>query len=486
MPTFLLSPAPTFHRPRRTLSALRTLTAAAVLAALTLGTSAGQTIPVEIFDPGYLEGDSNYHSITAASDGKIYFSINSHHPFSSVKLFRFDPADESIAEVADVTAALGIDVKKEIPHGKIHTPLIEHDGYLYFATHTSQYDGNLPMIAPADGRLPYQGGHFMRYDLRAGTLEDLADLRLPNEGIITMAMDPASETLYGLTWPTGLLISYNLGERLLHNWGAVQERGEWGQLPEEWDFICRDLGIDPDGRLFGSTDGGRIWRFDRGKQRPVTYLDPLSLDDVPPVQEADFRYANEPHFFWRNWRTIRWNESTKSFWGLHGGSTQLFEFIPDAGVLRSVASMRVRGSDADDPDHADGLSADAGRRSPHRTQLGFLVGPDNVLYYLGHGAPIARAGGRNVATSVHLMTYSIDDGVVTDHGALVSADGRRVFFTESLELGADGHLYTVAWVETTDPDRMKVVQAARGLAVPEETADVVYEIQLVRLGALTK
>lgn len=427
------------------------------------------TVPVEILDPGYLEGDSNYHSLTAASDGKIYFTVNSHHPYSSVKLFQFDPNNGSMATVGDITAELGIDVRREIPHGKVHTPLVEHEGYLYFATHTSQYDGNLPAMAPADGRRPYQGGHFMRYNLASGVFEDLAHLQLPNEGIITMALDAAGRTLYGLTWPTGLLISYNLDERLLHNWGTVQERGEWGRLPEEWDFICRDLGIDPTGRLYGSTDTGRIWTFEAGEQRPVKYLDPLSLDAVPQVQEHGFEYANEPHYFWRNWRAIGWNHATSSFWGLHGGSTQLFEFRPSDGVLRSVANMGVDGR------------VPSAMRNPYRTQLGFVVGPDNVIYYLAHGAPVAVEGRRDVSTSVHLITYSIDDDVVTDHGILTSPDGRRIFFTESLLLTPDNQLYSVAWVETLDAARMRSVQAARGLAAPEETADVIYEIQLVRL-----
>ena len=50
----------------------------------------------------------------------------------------------------------------------------------------------------------------------------------------------------------------------------------------------------------------------------------------PDIQEAEFEIVSEPHFYWRNWRTILWNPNTESFWGLHGGSTQLFEFKPEA------------------------------------------------------------------------------------------------------------------------------------------------------------
>lgn len=425
-------------------------------------------IRAQVFDPGYLAGDSNYHSLTAASNGKLYFSINSHQPEASVRLFSFDPATEKVTLVSDVSAALGVDPAREIGHGKIHTPLMEFEGALYFATHTSQYEGTLPMIAPTDGRRPYQGGHFMRLDLASETIEDLVPSNLPNEGIITMALDPVDRTLYGLTWPSGFLISYNLKTELFRNWGGVQGRGEWGPIGAEWEFICRKLGVDDMGTIYGSTNSGQIWRFDREAQRPVDYYEQLDLDAVPAIQSEAFTLEPEVHFFWRNWRTITWNERTQSFWGLHGGSSQLFEFAPVAGELRSIRPMVPAGGQT-------------GRRNPMRTQLGFMLGPQNTLFYLAHAQPIEVSGRRPVKNSVHLLTYVIDTGEFRDHGPILGQDGQRVFFTESIEIGADGHIYTLAWVETIDENRMAVVQRARGLAVPEETDDAVYEMQLVRL-----
>ncbi len=279
-----------------------------ILVAASLATVATRasdtTIPTRLFDPGFLAGDCNYHSLTSASAGILYFTIGTHNDQHSVRIFRFDPATEAVSEVAKLSDALGQDLTREIPDGKIHTPLIEHDGQLYFGTHTSFYDGNLPNMSPADGRAPYSGEHFMRYDLKTGAFEDLAHLQLPNEGIITMAMDRKNETLYGLTWPTGLLLSYNLEEGLLHNWGAVQQRGEWGLPPEDWNFICRRLALDPQGNLFGGTDTGRIWHFESGPQRPLKYYEKLSLTNIAPVQQAGFEIPAEAHFFWNNWRTV--------------------------------------------------------------------------------------------------------------------------------------------------------------------------------------
>ncbi len=431
-----------------------------------------ERIPTRVFNPGYLQGDCSYHSLTAASDGMIYFSVCTHHDQSSARLFQFDPATELIVQIGDLGNILGEDSTRQIPQGKIHTPLIEHEDYLYFSTHTSYYSGNLPNRVPPDGRAPYPGGHFMRYHLPTGTFEDLAQLKLPNEGIITMAVDTVNDTLYGLTWPTGLLISFNLEEKLLHNWGAVQGRGEWGPLQNDWNFICRRLAVDDAGNVYGATDTGRIWRFIKDKQRPVEYLDKLNVADIAPPPEPGFTHLPEAHFFWNNWRTILWNPSTDSFWGLQGGSTQLFEFKPESSELRPIGLLRP-----------DDVPQDT-RRNPFRSQLGFTLGPENTLYYLAHGPGIEVNGRDALDTSVHLLSYQIDTDRLTDHGILAGPEDQRIFFAESLELDKNGHLYSVAWVEVTDPTRMDAIQSARAQAAPAETDEVIYEIQLVQLPTL--
>jgi hypothetical protein len=110
-----------------------------------------------------------------------------------------------------------------------------------------------------------------------------------------------------------------------------------------------------------------------------------------------------------------------------------------------------------------------------------MLGPDKTLYYLAHGPAEQMEGRRDVGSSVHLVTYQTDTGEFIDHGTLIGLDERRVFFTESLELGPDGNLYTVASVEVIDPVRMSQIQTARGKAAPDETKDVIFEIQLVRI-----
>ncbi len=97
-------------------------------------------IDCEFFDPDYLPGDSNYHSLISASDGKIYFTLGTHHKDWSAHFFQFDPATEDISLVGELDKVLGEETGKDISQGKIHTRLFEHDGKLWFASHTSFYE----------------------------------------------------------------------------------------------------------------------------------------------------------------------------------------------------------------------------------------------------------------------------------------------------------------------------------------------------------
>ena len=67
-----------------------------------------------------------------------------------------------------------------------------------------------------------------------------------------------------------------------------------------------------------------------------------------------------------------------------------------------------------------------------------------------------------------------------NHGLIIGKDDRRPFFTESLAIGADGHLYSVAWTEVIDPARRAAIAKARAFG-PEESERMVYEVQLLRL-----
>lgn len=421
-------------------------------------------IQADLYQPDFVWGDCGYTAMIAATNGKIYFSIGTHNADYAARFYSFDTATKKITLIAEMDKALGEDAKKQYSQGKIHTRMFEHKGKIWFATHTSFYDKDLPAIDLSGKKITYRGGHFMNYDLKTGRFTDLARI-LPGEGIITMAMDKENEILYGLTWPSALLVSYDIKNKDLRYWGAVQQRGEWGHHGSEWNMVCRTLAVDSNGYVYGSTMSGRIWKYDPNKARRVSYIEGLDLSKVPFSQSSSETLKG---YFRNNWRTIEWNRKSNSFWGLHFETATLFEFVPSANYIRTVARLG----------HQDYFEMP---RNPEVSQLGFTIGPNNTIFYLAHGPAVEIKGRKDVQSSLNLITYEIDKDKYTNHGPIFSADKRRVFFAESIAIGLDDHIYSVSWVEVTDPERAQTIQAVRTEGTPAETKEIAYEILLIRL-----
>lgn len=113
-----------------------------------------------------------------------------------------------------------------IPQGKSHTRFYESQGKLYFSTHIGYYElikgmDRLPVNLPADYQL-YPGGHILSYDLETKAFSDLAIL--PNgEGMVTMTMDCVRGQVYGITWPKGNFVHYDVNTKILKTWVRFQQ-----------------------------------------------------------------------------------------------------------------------------------------------------------------------------------------------------------------------------------------------------------------------
>ncbi|MHC4674423.1 MAG: hypothetical protein ACYTBZ_18210 [Planctomycetota bacterium] len=426
-------------------------------------------ITCELFDPAFLHGDCAYTALTSASDGKIYFSIGSHNNDYASRFFSFDPAAKKVTQLARMDVATGEDAKKAHSQGKIHTRIFEHKQKLWFATHTAFYklDPVAKNWVPGTeykGKTPYRGAHFMNYDLASGKFTSLV-CTVPNEGMISMTMDKEAEVLYGLTWPSGLLLSYDIKNNDYRCWGPVQGRGGWGAKPFEWQMICRTLALEPNGFLYGSTMHGKVWKYDPTGYSRINYIEGLDLRQVPFAQSAEETLKGE---FRHNWRTIEWNPKTESFWGLHFETSTLFEFVPSQNYIRAVANL--------------GHEAYHGMpRNPEISQLGFTLGPKNTLFYLAHGPAVKIKDRADLQSNLYLITYDIDRAKYTNHGPILSAGKRRVMFAESIAIDPDGYIYCTAWVEVADPKRAEHIMAVRLEGAPEETQLTPYEMLLVRL-----
>ena len=86
--------------------------------------------------------------------------------------------------------------------------------------------------------------------------------------------------------------------------------------------------------------------------------------------------------------------------------------------------------------------------------LGFELGPDRQTIYYLTGGPIPSDGRKidgelqtgegKVLENIHLITYNIPNKKYIDHGPIIYEDGARLTAVNSIAVGPDGNVYTLA------------------------------------------
>lgn len=393
---------------------------------------------------GFNDAHDTYNAITGASDGKIYYVLSSPRYDVGGQFYVYDPKTDKVHFISDLTNAVGEAGKKYIAQGKSHVEFIESGGKLYFATHVGYYEmingaESLPKHAPEGYKL-YPGGHFVSFDMNSGKIENLA-IAPHGEGIITMAMDKERGHLFGLTWPKGYLLYYNLNNHQLCDLGPIDAGGESGIIGKDYRVICRSMFVDPrDGRVYYSTAEGDIYSFLPGEKSPVK-LDKVNLR-LDYFGKYDYTGAGSMGY---NWRKIFWYAPENVAYGVHGNSGYLFKFDPKNQSIEIV----------------DRITSEPSKRSGMYDQfsygyLGFKLGPDSTIYYLT-GAPAFDKRGKRIVgvnniamgaarglENLHLITYNIPHHLYKDHGPIVYEDGNIPTYVNSIAFDQNGNLYTLA------------------------------------------
>ncbi len=130
------------------------------------------------------------------------------------------------------------------------------------------------------GTLP--GGHILRVRLTAAGIgvDDLG-VPVPGEGVFSIAANPATGTLYGITAPSGKFFSFTLDSRqaVVYDQTALtrRDRGRLHEFSiEPADVLSRALILDRQGRIYGSKPGNKLFRFD-----PASKAIEILKDELP-------------------------------------------------------------------------------------------------------------------------------------------------------------------------------------------------------------
>lgn len=393
---------------------------------------------------GFELAHDTYNALSTASDGNVYYVLSSEDVEIGGQFYVYNPDKDTITRVGDLTEICGEQDKKVIGQGKSHVGFYEKDKQLYFSTHVGFYeliDGmdRLPENPP-DGYGLYPGGHILSYDMTTEECHDLA-LVPHGEGMVSMTMDIERNQIYGITWPTGYFIHYDIEKDTLNELGLISHKGEGGTPGDDFRVLCRSLVVDPcSGTVYFSNAEGDILTYHPGEEQ-VGKLDGVHLrldyfGEYDPTRPGNMSY---------NWRKVFWHPDEQVIYGVHGNSGYLFRLDPQKEKIELV----------------ERITSEPSRKSGFYDQfsygyLGFTLGPDQETVYYLTGGPIYKNGKRvkgedHIAKgaargleNLHLITYHLPTDHYQDHGPVFYEDETRPTYVNAIAVGADGYIYTLA------------------------------------------
>jgi hypothetical protein len=382
--------------------------------------------------PGNRKESQVFSALYAARSGEVYAGLCTHA--GSSQFYRYDPRSgrvEHIAGMAEFLGQLGRGVRVA---GKIHTRFVEdRQGRIYFATMCE--DSGPTNVDPYS----WEGPHWMRYDPRAGKVENLGSInRL--WGAYGLAIDEKRNRLFATAWD-GHLYRYDIDDGRTHDLGRV----------DNWDDV-RHIASDDEGNVYGPYPKARIWKYDARTER---------------VSDLSVQFPFDPLVFPRRmsnpmldrkaiWRVVDWDPVDRVLYGVDGSSSLLFKYDPKDGpegkatFLARLCAERFIESDRKD--------------IPFST-LAFTIGKDRKIYHAATGMEfdyearlesneLARKRGDPRTTSyAELISYDLKARRRENLGVLRTRDGAHVFGCGAATCGTDGTVYFVGGVEEKDPEK---------------------------------
>ena len=422
-------------------TALATVFAASLVGPAPFASCAEKTVTVEfrIF-PGLAEMDGNWAALKVAHDGKVYAGLACHG--CDGHMVMYNPAADRVTDLGDLTSLAGEAGLGLGPQSKIHTKFGEGaDGRIYFGTHGGLWF-NYARLGTKEG---YPGAHWMAYDPKTGKVVDFG-IGPRYEGINTGAYDPKFNRIYGLTHPRGHFVYYDVASRKAVDKGRVNN----------WESICRTLGIDDEGNVYGNFGAGQIFKYDPRADEIIEL--PLHIPVRPKgVSLGRDYYKSETH-----WRTVVWDSQGKKFYGVDESASLLFSFDPHAGPhgeVRPLGQMCVEGM--------------ADRRDIPYATLTLALGTDRKLYYAPPAKEFDYAGSQGVGAS-HFIVYDLESGKTEDRGEMRLPDGRRVIGLNSADTAPDGTIYFVGAIEVPNAQGADNDSAGKIGDVPYRLALIIY------------
>jgi len=344
------------------------------------------------------ELDGQWQGNIFASDGNVYFFSSTHAAQHGAAFFRYNPPTNQLTLLCeDITLVCGEDPKKTTPQGKVHSDIIELDGWLYFVTHLSRYTEREAAA--------YPGAHLVGYQINTGKFRDYGVIHPHYSCYSGLAVDAQRKVAYVYLRPFFHRARPEDSARIYRIHLESGHKENLGRL-HEGNGSCYHIFLDADGNCwFTSRDMFFRIRPDR--------LTAERVDGVLP----------EP----RSWR---WAQA------LPDGRRCLVTFADSPNLWLFDAREPVRRE-------SFRLIANIGP-----TELGMVCDGERVFYIQREGRKDWLPGGGSDG-DLHLLSLALAANPhpqITDHGLLLDTEGRRPWKLASLSTDGQGRIFLVgAW-----------------------------------------
>ena len=352
--------------------------------------------------------DGQWQGIRYASDGNVYFGSSTHSAHHGASFFKYDSLSNQITLLAeDLTTICGEDPQTN-PQGKLHSDIVEANGWLYMSTH---FSSELPGAYDS-----WSGSHAFGYELATGRIRDYGVVHPNYTSYSGVGVDPARNDLY--VFVTGL--SANQVSYLYRIDTATGVKTNLGQVGSS-DSVSQWMFVDRRGDVWFSMkhqngDLRRV-RADTGHMDVFpNALPPLYRWDADQVVPS----AGEQASRWIRWMQPLDGDRAVFTLGSYGGMLYLFDASKPIGSGEEFQNIKHIGF----------------------TDLGMALGANRVFYYQRAN----RGFGQQNARDFHLLSVSLDPGSghpITDHGLLTDQDGRVVWRVPGMMTDGEGRVFMI-------------------------------------------
>lgn len=382
--------------------------------------------------------DGNWQGIATASDGACYFAASTHSPTRGAGFFRFHPDDHEFSVLAnDITVVCGYDPEETTPQGKIHSPLVEHDGWIYFTTHLANYWDQ--------AQDTYPGSHVLGYEMATGNFRDFGVVRPRFTIYSSIQVDPVHNQLYVIVVPMArddvaedgtYLYRIDIASGNRENLGKIVS----GRASNLWFYVdaagnCWFTMWRAPGRT--KEYSGHLYRVNARDASIHYYKNVLPKGLLAPDGEPVTSNS------WRNryWTWVQgWRDNKRAVFTMGragGGDERLWLFDPSLDIKTGEAFIPL------------GFIGS--------TFLSVALGGDRVYFVQYRELDDARrhspehmrdreSARERFPAELHLRSMSIAEGAdaeIVDHGRIVDQDGRVPLMIESLAADENGRVYMV-------------------------------------------